>query len=358
MRNAMLTPSDRRRDSTPDTRGALLVDSTMWQSPEWTEAVDTVFRLEPDGRKSNGRLRLAMRLFRSRARYDVVLTTGNQVTLYYGLLCRLFFVRSKQVVVQLYLNQRPGLLNWLHDVLMRMVLARARGVLISSTGEAELVESRFGVPQSAIRFIPYHTNVMQPEDLGTDGEYVLAAGRNFRDYDTLIDAVDGLDVQLLIVCGQEHLRGRRIPSNVTVEREIPWDDYLRRVREARFVVVPLSSELVPAGQVAILEAMGYGKPVITTRSVGTTDYVRHEIDGLLYTMGDARDLRLQIERLTSDDRLRERLGQAAHEAIVTGFTFAHHVQHKLQAMRELGGLQSTSLDGSRGSLTGLSRTDR
>jgi glycosyltransferase involved in cell wall biosynthesis len=326
-------------------RAEICSDSEMWQSPAWSEAVDTVWRRKPLRRWENHGVLVAARLVARRLfakpSYRAVLTTGNRATLYYGLLCRLLFIDQQQVVAQLYLDQHPGVLGLLHDRLMRWVLRGTYGVIVSSRDEMSAVESRYRVSRSRMRYVPYHTTLIEPQNLGTARGYVFAGGRNYRDYETLVEAVADLDVPTVIVCGERQLRGVALPSNVTVHREIPWERYLALLRGASFVVVPLSSGYVPSGQVAILEAMGYGKPVITTRAVGTVDYVRDGVDGLLYELGDAVGLARQIERLSSDAEWRELLGAAAFEAVVEQFTFERHVVAKLAAIRELAGLASS-----------------
>ncbi len=337
----LLTGTQRERSGGPRPGSAGIVsDSPMWQSATWLNAADTVYRFEARTKITNHRFMLALRLLFRRPKYDVVMTTGNQVALYYGLLCRLLFLDSRQVVTQLYLDERTGLVRYLHDPLMRLVLRHARGVVVPSSGEIDLVSDRFGVERDRIRFLPYHTNLTAPENVGCASGYVFAAGRNLRDYETLVEAATGLDVETVIVCGHEHLRDRALPPNVRVLREIPWPEYLALLKGAQVVVVPLSTEKVPSGQVSILEATGYGKPVITTRSVGTLDYIRHGVDGLLYALGDVEDLRAQLRRATTDQEFRVQMGAAAFERLVSEFTFEQHVSQKLQAIRELAGLQA------------------
>jgi glycosyltransferase involved in cell wall biosynthesis len=282
---------------------------------------------------------LALQLWWKSRRYDAVLTTGNATSLWYGLLCRLTFRPQQQVIAQLYLDERHGLARLLHDPLMRFVLRGAAGVIVTSRGEIPLVEERFGVPLERQRFVAFHTNVIEPCDLGRGDGYGIAVGRNYRDYETLVRAVQDLDVPITVVCGSDQLTQVELPRNMTVYREIPWDRYTGLLRGADFAIVPLSTRDVPAGQVAVLEAMAYGRPVITSVNIGTVDYVHDEQDGLLYEMGDATQLREQIRRLATDPELRDRLGVAAYERVTQEFSWERHVDAKIEAIRELAGLR-------------------
>ena len=58
---------------------------------------------------------------------------------------------------------------------------------------------------------------------------------------------------------------------------------------------------------AILEAFEMGVPVIATDLGGMSELVEHEKSGLLFKFGDAKDLRLQIERLLQEPDLLDRL---------------------------------------------------
>ncbi|TME12707.1 MAG: glycosyltransferase family 4 protein [Chloroflexi bacterium] len=322
-----------RRDHDPGDR-PIVTNSRMWQSPRWTKVADTVFRRGAKPAFLNHPLLLTLRLLRARSRYAVVVTSGSQVALLYGLLCRLLALPQKQVVVQLYLNERRGLLRAL-DPLTRLVLRRAWGVIVNSRGEIGLLARRFGVPPERVRFVYYHTNIIEPELVEGRSGVVFAGGRNFRDYETLVDALRGLDLDAVIVCGRDHLLVSDAPDRVRIRREIPYPDYLEVLRQASIVVVPLSTETVPAGQVAILEAMALGKPVVTTRGIGTVDYVRDGIDGLLYARGDAADLRRCIVTLAEDSSMRSRMGRAALASVQSDLTFDRHVEATIGALRSL-----------------------
>ena len=66
------------------------------------------------------------------------------------------------------------------------------------------------------------------------------------------------------------------------------------------VLVPLEAHVYSSGQVVILEAMALGKPVITSRVLGTEDYVVDGVDGLLVPPADAEALRQAMLAFLND----------------------------------------------------------
>ena len=55
------------------------------------------------------------------------------------------------------------------------------------------------------------------------------------------------------------------------------------------------------------EALAAGRPVIATNLGGISDMVEHEVNGLLFELGDVAGLAAAIRRLATDPALREQL---------------------------------------------------
>ena len=101
---------------------------------------------------------------------------------------------------------------------------------------------------------------------------ICAAGLEFRDYDTLVEAVRELDVEVVIAAASPWSKrasavGGTLPANVTVCKLTLFD--LRQLyADARFVVVPLLETEFQAGVTTILEAMAMSKAVVCTKTSG------------------------------------------------------------------------------------------
>lgn len=70
----------------------------------------------------------------------------------------------------------------------------------------------------------------------------------------------------------------------------------------------------------LVEAMGMGIPVIATRSQGIIDVLNHQQNGLWFEDGDIQQLAEQIQRILTDDELRQKLISNGKKAAFTEFS--------------------------------------
>jgi glycogen synthase len=91
----------------------------------------------------------------------------------------------------------------------------------------------------------------------------------------------------------------------------------RRYAACDIVVMPSRYE---SFGLVLLEAMRYGKPIVSSNIGGIAEVIRDGETGILVPPGDAVALESAIASLAADPQLRQRLGQAAFEAFRTQFT--------------------------------------
>lgn len=81
------------------------------------------------------------------------------------------------------------------------------------------------------------------------------------------------------------------------------------LKKADLLVLPSYNEGLP---MSILEAMAYGKPIISTPVGGIPEAVEDGVNGFLIQPGDYKALAEKIDLLTNDNKLREKMGQESY----------------------------------------------
>jgi len=102
-------------------------------------------------------------------------------------------------------------------------------------------------------------------------------------------------------------------AKVKINPEVPHSKVPDLYRQHDILVFPsLVSEAF--GRVAI-EAMAAGKPVVASSIGGVTDIVEDAKTGFLVKPGDIEGLRKALERLISDEKLRENMGREGRKSV-------------------------------------------
>jgi len=261
---------------------------------------------------------LAWWCHRQRRRYDVVFTDGEQVGIPYAALTRLAGrggARHIMIVHILTVRKKMALMRALR------LTSRIDRMVVYSSRQRDLIAAALSYPQDRIVLSPFmvDTTFFGPDavDIRTR-RMICSAGLEFRDYPTMIEAVRGLDVEVVLAAASPWSKRRdvssdvQIPANVTVDR-FGFADLRALYAAAEFVVVPLVDTDFQAGITTILEAMAMGKAVICTRTRGQVDVIVDGSTGIYVPPGDAAALRSAIAELLDDHERAARLGRAARE---------------------------------------------
>ena len=95
------------------------------------------------------------------------------------------------------------------------------------------------------------------------------------------------------------------------------------LRSSHIFVLPSYAEGLP---IAILEAMYVGLPIISTRVGSIPEVIKDDYNGYLISPGDYYSLAERIVDLSSDEMLRERLGDINRDTILKDFNIASFVE--------------------------------
>lgn len=275
------------------------------------------------------RLMLAWACFVQRKRYRVIFTDGEQIGIPLAILLKFLNRGTRPAHLMIAHILSVPKKEFIFDALR--IHTHIDTIFVYSTHQKQFIQDRWGLPDERVVFTPFmvddrffapeQARTGDPLELRKNGRPIISAvGLEFRDYPTLLQAVNGLDVQVVIAAAspwskrEDTTRDQEIPENVLVRRFSQYD--LRDVYAAsQFVVMPLYPVAFQAGVTAILEAMAMGKAVICTRTPGQTDVVMEEENGLYVPPEDAATLRQAIQRLLSTPGEADCLGQNGRRLI-------------------------------------------
>jgi glycosyltransferase involved in cell wall biosynthesis len=147
--------------------------------------------------------------------------------------------------------------------------------------------------------------------------------------------------RLRLVCGGDgDIAGvRALAARLDVADRVVCPGWLSAERKraelagATVFVLPSYAEGMP---MALLEAMSWGLPVITSPVGGIPQLITHDVNGLLVAPGDIDAVAAAITRLMGEAALRERLGNAARATIEKSFSLETALERLGRIYRRFG----------------------
>lgn len=247
-----------------------------------------------------------------------------------------WFRGPKQVIVQFITRERAP--NWrsrLRHAIAQMCLSTVHRFICSSRQEVAYYRSIFKGDPERFRFVLLPTDQRLLEMANPPREdFIIAAGRVYRDFATLAKAVEGTGIRTIIVRDKSSPKLENLPPEVTVITEMPFDELIKKVACARVVVVPLTPQLISTGQTFLLQAMAVRAPIVATRTSGTEDYVTDRDNGLLVPPQDVLELRRAIQQVWNDPGLAANLGESARSTVIRQHGWSHYARTIAQAVSD------------------------
>jgi glycosyltransferase involved in cell wall biosynthesis len=243
-----------------------------------------------------------------------VISIGPSATAWCALFCFIFGLKTKIVAHAFNFASLP---RGLKRFFFYLAAKRIFRFTVFSTIEKEVYSATFDVPIDRFDFIfcDAEPGKINPKAVPPPaGRYVSVIGGNARDFGVLLDAAHELpELSFELVVRPESLLGFRIPQNVCVNIDLPFENTMNILFHSSFMVLPLLHSAVPCGHVTIVCAMHLGKAIAVTGSTGIADYVRDGVNGLTVPAGDKAALVAAIRRLAHDPSLCESLGQTGQK---------------------------------------------
>lgn len=287
-------------------------------------------------------LRLVVRsLILARPRPDA-LVVGSHIEAAVACLVRALTLRRRPAIILLgfiLTGRQSSLLNALRTAYFRTLFRFVDGVLCHSPEEVADCSERFYGCRARFVYVPYGLHVYGAEQPPSPPPtpYVFSAGRSGRDYRTLFTAFQAMpDIPLHVACdSQKAIEGCPSADNIAVLTRCYDDAYVTELANAACVVIPLGIDNISAGQMVVIQAMSFARPLIVTRTTTIGHYLQHDVDALLVEPNNAEALRTAVRRVMTEPELAARLARNGRESFERRHCMAAFVNNILGAVKEI-----------------------
>jgi glycosyltransferase involved in cell wall biosynthesis len=269
---------------------------------------------------------------------DVVFSDGEHVGIPMALAMRALRNKTPHLVIGHHLDSRAKRLifRWLKPHRrMDRILVHSPNQLLPAHRELAALAPLLQVVRYGI-----DTDFWCPQSIPEQGSLVVSAGREHRDYESLLQACPET-AQLFIADHSPHSPDARRrqpeiwPANVE-RRALGRMDLRQKYAQASMVVVPVIDTPFPFGITTVLEGMSMGKAVVVSNTLGLRGVVEDGRTGLVVPPGDVTALRRAIEHLLAEPDRRHQLGESARQAAIERFDVDVYAGELARHLRELG----------------------
>jgi len=215
-----------------------------------------------------------------------------------------------------------------------------RIIVLSRTQEAYLRKD-VGLPAERVVFL--HDKVdhrfFTPQGAHGSGGYILAVGREQRDYATLVEAVRTTGHHTIIVpsslwMSTDQVGRRSLPPNVEIRAGLSFIELRALYDAAAIIAVPVLPGVdYAAGVNAVLEGMSMAKPVVVSGSPGLEGYLDPSKMRIV-TPGDPLAMGAALSQLTSEPEEARSLGQAARAVVDAGRNLDSYIDIVVATVRD------------------------
>ncbi len=132
---------------------------------------------------------------------------------------------------------------------------------------------------------------------------VFTAGRSERDFNIVIRAFRNTDIPVTIVCTDDYaITEPNITSNIRILRfsQVSSEQYYALASQAFCILISVNSEKSAVGQLIVSFAMENSKPIISADCYGVRDYIKNNVNGLLYKVGQSDEILRAYEKLKNN----------------------------------------------------------
>ena len=195
-------------------------------------------------------------------------------------ICHLTFMRRKIVCINILLKDKSSLRNKIVSYLYKKsLLSSCFSASVTSVKYGEWLNKKLGIDAKyTLIHDVYHDSYRFEQAVDVIPNSVFCGGNNGRDWKFIIEVARKMpNIKFNIVMPHDiYLKYHSIfTKNMNVRYDIPYNEFMKELCSSSIVCLPLDTQ-APAGLIVMFQAAANLKPLITTKTVTTMEYINKE----------------------------------------------------------------------------------
>ncbi|NET56389.1 MAG: glycosyltransferase family 4 protein [Symploca sp. SIO2E6] len=270
---------------------------------------------------------------------DLVFCTGEDVGLPLAILCGFKRERPKLVVTVM----APERLR-VRTVLKLFSLGNSIDLFMTNTRlKANFLRQYLSLSEERVYVLSEQTDTkfFTPGSASLDKSrpIIASAGREQRDYKTLAEATQDLDVDVQVCALAPNPTAQTRMPKVTPDNmsfhPYDWPEFAQLYRNADVVVITLLYSTYSPGLTSLMEAMSSRRPVVITRTPGLAEELINQGVVTGVNPDDPDDMRQAILKLLNNPQEAEDQAQRGYELLMKEHTSEQHIENIISEFKKL-----------------------
>jgi len=284
---------------------------------------------------------VSIQAFRRRHDYDYVIAWQQIMGMFLGFIKLITFSDSPKVflLTATIVERKNPMLEKLRRWFISMSLKKVNHISFMSYDYMRAMQERFKLSDNQLVHLKYPITFKKIPDYSSfnPDSYLYSVGLSYRDFPTLMAAARKCPKQFVLATTDAFLKGLSIPDNVTVYRNTFGNAAEELMKQSATVICPLERTSSPSGETTLVNAMFYGKPVITTETIITREWIQNGQNGFLVPAHDPDAIVDAINALFSDPDRADEIGRKARQSVLENHSMDAYTEKIVNIIRiELG----------------------
>lgn len=195
-------------------------------------------------------------------------------------ICHLTFMHRKIVCINILLKDKSSLRNkFVSYLYKKSLLSSCFSASVTSVKYGEWLNKKLELDAKyTLIHDVYHDAYRFEQAVDVIPNSVFCGGNNGRDWRFLIEVARKMpDIRFNIVMPHDvYLKYHSVfTKNMNVRYDIPYNEFMKELCSSSIVCLPLDTQ-APAGLIVMFQAAANLKPLITTKTVTTMEYINKE----------------------------------------------------------------------------------